>query len=112
MQPSDAISGRQTDAKACLWDRYVAHMPVHGVTPTAVRWSVIRAEHSLRTVAHQRRADHTPQEVTDDLETLGRAGRMTEWHSRQTVEAIPHGLRIAAVAWAQQLDWASWKASA
>ncbi len=37
---------------------------------------------------------------------------MTDWHSRQTVEAIPHGLRIAAVAWAQQLDWASWKASA
>ncbi len=37
---------------------------------------------------------------------------MTDWHYRQTVEAIQHVLLIAEVAWAQQCDWAYWKASA
>ncbi len=85
---------------------YGVRQSLQGVAPTAVRWSGIRAEHYIRTVAHQRLADHTPQEVTDDLEKLGRSGRMADWQYRQTVEAIQQVLRIAEVAWAQQCDWA------
>jgi len=73
---------------------------------------VIRAEQYIRTVSHQRLADHTPQDVTNDLEKLGRGGRMTDWQYRQTVEAIQQVLLIAEVAWAQHCDWAYWKASA
>ncbi len=90
----------------------MAHIQAQGVKPTAVRWYVIRAEQYIHTVSPQRLADHTPQEVTDYLEKLGRTGRMTDWQYRQTVEAIQHVLLIAEVAWAQQCDWAYWKASA
>jgi hypothetical protein len=94
-----------------LWERYVAHLQAQGVKPTVIRWYVIRADHYIRTVAHQGLAEHTPQDVTDYLENLGRTGRLTDWQYRQTVEAIQNVLHIAEVAWAQQFDWAYWKAS-
>jgi integron integrase len=112
MQPVEVVSSHTTDGTHDFWDRYVARIQAQGVKPTIVRWYVIRAEHYLRTVAHQRLADHTPQDVTHYLEKLGRTGRMTDWQYRQTVEAIQQALCIAEVAWAQQFDWAYWKASA
>ena len=66
----------------------MARIQAQGVKPTIVRWYVIRAEHYLRALSHQRLADHTPQDVTDYLEKLGRTGRMTDWQYRQTVDAI------------------------
>jgi hypothetical protein len=112
MQPSNAISDRKDEVKSGFWERYVAHMQAQGVKPTVIRWYVIRAEHYIRTVSHQRLAEHTPQDVIDYLEHLGRTGRLTEWQYRQTVEAIQNVLHIAEVAWAQQFDWAYWKTSA
>jgi site-specific recombinase XerC len=87
-------------------------MQAQGVKPTVVRWYVIRAEHYIRSVAHQRLEDHTPQDVTMYLEKLGRRGSMTDWQYRQAVEAIQQVLLIAEVAWAQQFDWSYWQASA
>ena len=112
MQPVEAVSSHPTDGNNDFWDRYVARIQTQGVKPTIVRWYVIRAEHYLRTVTHQRLADHTPQDVIHYLEKLGRTVRMTDWQYRQTVEAIQQVLCVADVAWAPQFDWAYWKASA
>ena len=112
MQPIEASAGRTPETNRTFWDRYVAHMQAQGVKPTVVRWYVIRAEQYIRTVSQQRLADHTPQDVTVYLEKLGRSRSLTDWHYRQTVEAIRQVLLLAKVAWAQQFDWAYWKASA
>ena len=112
MPPSKAIAGHKADAKDGLWTRYVTHRQAQGVKPTVVLWYVIRAEHSIRSVAQQRLEDHTPQDVTTYLEKLGRSGGMTDWQYRQAVEAIPQVLLLADVAWAPQFAWSSWQASA
>ena len=104
MQPIDGISGRKADTHSDFWDRYVAHMQAQGTKPTVVRWYVIRAEQYLRTMSHQRLADHTPQDVTTYLEVLGRRQSMTDWQYRQTVEAIQQLLLLAEIAWAHQFD--------
>ena len=87
MQPTNATSGHMDDTSKGLWDRYVANMRAQGVKPTAVRWYVIRAAQYLRTVAPQPLAEHTPQDVTAYLQTLGRGSNMTDWQYRQTVQA-------------------------
>ena len=50
--------------------------------------------------------------MTDYLEKLGRIGRITDWQYRQTVDALQHLCVMGEVTWAQQFDWAYWKASA
>ncbi len=115
MQVVEGVLGRKVEMNKAhhdFWERYVARIQAQGVKPTVVRWYVLRAEQYIRTVAHQRLVDHTPQDVTRYLEMLGRTGRMTDWQYRQSVEAIHHVLLIAEVAWAQHFDWAFWKASA
>src|SRR5262249_23110926 len=54
----------------------------------------------------------TPQDVTDYLEKLGRIGSIADWQYRQTVDALQHLFVLSEVTWAQQFDWAYWKASA
>jgi hypothetical protein len=39
----------------------------------------LRAAHYIRRVAPRRLEDHTPQDVTMYLETLGRNGGITDW---------------------------------
>jgi integron integrase len=60
----------------------------------------------------KRLAEHTPQDVTDYLEKLGRIGRLTDWQYGQTVDALQHLCLIGEVAWAAQFDWTYWKAAA
>ena len=99
MQPTNAMSGHMDETNKGLWDRYVANIRAQGVKPTAVRWYVIRAEQYLRTVAPKPLAEHTPQDVTAYLETLGRASNMTDWQYRQTVQAIQHLLEYRSYKW-------------
>ena len=112
MQPTDAIPNPWCSPSDGFWDRYVTSLRAKQVKPTAVRWHVIRAEHYLQAMSHKRLAEHTPQDVTDYLEKLGRIGRMTDWQYGQTVDAIQHLCLMGEVAWAPQFDWAYWKASA
>jgi integron integrase len=112
MQPTNATSGPMDDTRKGLWDRYVANIRAQGVKPIAVRWYVIRAEQYLRTVAPKPLAEHTPQDVTAYLETVGRGSNMPDWQYRQTVQAIQHLLRLSEAAWTQQFDWDYWQASA
>jgi len=90
----------------------VAHIRAKGVPSIAARWYVIRAEHYLQAFVHKRLADHTPQDVTDYLEKLGRLDSIADWQYRQTVDALQHVFVVSEVTWAQQFDWAYWKASA
>jgi len=112
MQPTDATPRYTDGTRDGFWDRYVAHIRAKGVQSTAARWYVIRAEHYLQAFVHKRLADHTPQDVTDYLEKLGRIGSIADWQYRQTVEALQHVFVLSEVTWAQQFDWAYWQASA
>jgi len=112
MQPTDATPRYTGGTSDGFWDRYVANIRAKGVQSTAARWYVIRAEHYLQAFVHTRLADHTPQDVTDYLEKLGRIGSMADWQYRQTVDALQHVFVMSEVTWAQQFDWAYWKASA
>ncbi len=95
-----------------MWERSVATMRAQGVKPTAVRWDVIRAAPSRRTVAPKPLAAHTPQAVPAYLQTLGRGRTMTDGPYRQTVQAIPPVLRLRAAAGTPQVAGDDWPASA
>ena len=112
MQSTHATPGQSRNPRDGFWDRYAASLRAQEVTPTAVRWYVIRAEHSLQAVSHKPLTEHTPQDVTDYLEKLGRIGRMAEWQYCQTVDAIQNVCLMGEVPWAQHFDWAYWKVSA
>jgi hypothetical protein len=79
MHSTKAISGQSSHLSEGFWDRYAASLRAKEVKPTAVRWYVIRAEHSLQAVSQKRLTEHTPQDVTDYLEELGRIGSMAAW---------------------------------
>src|ERR1700675_2247360 len=111
MHATKAIPGQSSHLSDGFWDRYAASLRAQEVQPTAVRWHVIRAEHSLQAVVQKRLAEHTPQDVTDSLENLGSIGRMAEWQYCQTVDALQHVCLMGEVAWAQHVDWASWQVS-
>ena len=104
MHATKAMPGQSSHLSEGFWDRYAASLRAQEVQPTAVRWSVIRAEHSLQAVAHQRLTERTPEDVTDYLEKLGRIGRMAEWQYGQTVDALQHLCLMGEVAWAQHYD--------
>src|SRR6266446_10559173 len=112
MQPTDATPRYTGGTSDGFWDRYVANIRAKGVQSTAARWYVIRAEQYLQAFVHTRLADHTPQDVTDYLEKLGRIGSMADWQYRQTVDALQQVFVMSEVTWVQQFDWAYWKASA
>jgi integron integrase len=112
MQPTKATPGPSRYPSDGFWDRYAARLRAQEVKPTAIRWYVIRAEQYLQAVSHQRLTEHTPQDVTDYLEKLGRRSRMAEWQYCQTVDAIQHLFLMSEAAWARQFDWAYWKVSA
>src|SRR5919109_1396106 len=112
MQSTKATPDQSSNPSDGFWDRYAAGLRAKKVKPTAVRWYVIRAEHYLQAISPKRLAEHTPQDVTNYLEKLGRIGRMTDWQYGQTVDAIQHLCLMGEVAWAPQFDWAYWKASA
>ncbi len=112
MRTTDAIPDPWRHPRDGFWNRYVANRRVKQVKPTAIRWHVIRAEHSLQAMSPKRLAAHTPEDVTEYLEKLGRKGRMTDWQEGQTVDALQNLCIIGKVAWMQQCDWASWQASA
>jgi integron integrase len=112
MQSTKTTPGQASNPSDGFWDRYAASLRAKEVKPTAVRWYVIRAEQYLQAVPHKRLTEHTPQDVTDYLEKLGRIGRMAEWQYCQTVDAIQNVCLMGEVAWARHFDWAYWKVSA
>jgi integron integrase len=108
----DVTPGQSSEPSRYFWERYVVSLQAKKVKPAAARWYVIRAEHYLQAMSQKQIAEHTPQDVTDYLEKLGRVGRLAAWQYCQTVDAIQHVFIIGKVAWAQHFDWAYWKASA
>jgi len=78
MHSTKAMPGQSSHLSEGFWDRYAASLRAQEVQPTAVRWSVIRAEHSLQAVAHAREAAtvtmraKTPQ--TDSVSLARRIG--------------------------------------
>jgi hypothetical protein len=112
MQSTKATPGQLSHPSDGFWDRYAANLQAKKVKPTAIRWYVIRAEQYLQAASHKQLTEHTPQDVTDYLEKLGRVGRMAAWQYRQTVDAIQNLFLMGEVAWAQHFDWAYWKLSA
>lgn len=112
MQLTDAIPDPRCHPGDSFWARYVANLRAKQVKPRAIRWHVIRAEHYLQAMSPKRLAEHTPEDVTEYLEKLGRIARMPDWQYRQAIDAIQNLFLITQVAWTQQFDWAHWKAAA
>ena len=71
-----------------FWDRYLKLLHDQGVKPPADRWHVVRAEGCIRAFPGQKLAELTPEEVSDYLQTMGRAGALSDWQFRQVVVAI------------------------
>ena len=86
MQSAKAIPGQSSNLNKGFWDRYAASLWAKEVKPTAVRWYVIRAEQYLQAVSYKQLTEHTPQDVMDYLEKLGRIDRMAAWQYCQTVD--------------------------
>jgi integron integrase len=112
MQQTDATPRYTGHTSDGFWDRYVAHIQAKGVPSTTARWYVIRAKHYIQAFVHKRLADHTPQDVTTYLEKLGRIDSIADWQYRQAIDVLQHLFVMSEIPWAQQCDWAYWKASA
>ena len=105
MQSTHATPGQERNSRDGFWERSAARLRAHEVTPTALRWYVIRAEHSLQAVSQKQLTEPTPQDVTDSLEKLGSIGSMAAWQHYHAVDAIQHLWRIgnSTALWRRQL---------
>jgi hypothetical protein len=53
-----------------------------------VRWYVRHAERYLKALSGKRLAEHTREDVTGYLESVGRIDGIEDWQFRQIVEAV------------------------
>jgi len=95
-----------------FWERFIARARKDGVKDSAVRWYVHHAERYLKAVSGKRPAGHSPQDVTEYLEGVGRQGRIPDWQFAQIVDAVRILLRTARAAVANEVDWGWWRHSA
>ena len=95
-----------------FWERFIARARKDGINDSAVRWYVHHAERYLKAVSGKRLAGHSPQDVTEDLEGVGRQGRIPDWQFARIVDAVRILLSTAGAAVANEVDWGWWRHSA
>lgn len=90
------IRPRRTDNPvARFWDRYIESIHNQGIKPPADRWYVRRSEQYITCYADKKLAAHTPTDVKDYLENLGRDASITDWQLVLAVDAIRNLFRLA-----------------
>ena len=89
-----------------FWDRFIDRARKKGVKEPAIRWHVRRAEQYLKSFAGKRLAEHSVQDVTGYLESVGRIGGIEDWQFVQVVDAVENLLLTAGAPVARELDWA------
>lgn len=95
-----------------FWDRYLKLLHDQGVKPPADRWHVVRAEGFIRAFPGQKLAELTADDVSAYLQTVGRAGALSDWQFRQVVVAIRILFSTVKPAWMDTFDWVYWLGSA
>ena len=109
------MSETRTTSKSAVdrfWDQFVERAKKSGVKEAAMRWHILRAEQYLKAFSDKRLAEHSTEDVTGYLETVGRIDRITDWQFVQVVDAIRNLLVPAGAAAADNVDWAYWRDSA
>jgi integron integrase len=96
-----------------LWDRYLRLVRKQTQKQAVIQWYVKRVEAYLRAYPDLPLAQHTAWHVEEYFRDMGRAERLQSWQFRQLITA----LRILfvdclQVAWAAEVDWQYWMASA
>ena len=71
-----------------FWDRFVARARKKGGKEPAMRWHVRRAEQYLNAFAGRRLPEHSVQDVTGYLESVGRIGGIEDWQFVQMASII------------------------
>jgi hypothetical protein len=95
-----------------FWERFIDLARKNGVKDTAVRWHVRHAERYLKALSGKRLAEHTREDVTGYLESVGRIDGIEDWRFRQIVDAIQMLLSTANAKVVGEVDWAYWRDSA
>ncbi|MCF6354590.1 MAG: hypothetical protein L3J26_05720 [Candidatus Polarisedimenticolaceae bacterium] len=87
-----------------FWDRFVAALLKQGIKENEARCCVEHAEQYIGAFPGKRLADHSVDDVTGYLESIGRDGSLTDWKFVQTVSAIQNLLRTAKAAVQDKLN--------
>jgi integrase len=94
-----------------FWERFIDLARKNGVKDTAVRWYVRHAERYLEALSGKRLAEHTREDVTGYLESVGRIDGIEDWRFRQIVDAIQMLLSTANAKVVGEVDWVYWRDS-
>jgi integron integrase len=106
------VQTTRTTSVERFWDRFIDLAQKNGVKENAVRWYVRHAERYLKAFSGRRLAEHTREDVTGYLESVGRIDGIEEWQFRQIVEAVRTLLVTANAKVLGEVDWAYWLDSA
>jgi integron integrase len=95
-----------------FWDSFIKHLSKQGVNKSEWRWYVFRAEQYIKSFSDKRLTNHSAEDTTRYLESLGRRGDLEDWQFFQAVRAIQNLLAMAKAPAHSEVDWAFWRDSA
>lgn len=100
-------------SRSKVWDRFLEALRAQDIKQKQIPWYARRVEQYLRSFGDKPPEEHTGEDVTRYLETLGRKDHLQDWQYRQLVEALRVFFDEALkAAWAKEFDWAYWNDSA
>jgi len=100
------------DRIARFWDRYLAVLDKHRVTPSAARWYVVRVEEYLKAAKGRKLLDHRPDDLVSYLHAVGRDQRLESWQMVQVVHALQLLFcQLLTVPWCGEVDWEYWNSA-
>ena len=105
-----AMSG-QGEKGGSFWDRYIEYITGCGIRENVRRWYVVRIEQYLKTLPDIKITDHTPEDVNNYLDKLGRSVWIEDWQFLQVVDAIQKMYQLEQVPWLGDVDWNQWRIS-
>jgi len=97
-----------SEAQSRFWDRYIDYFSKQGVKTPARRWYFRHVENYLEVYKHKKLAIHTPEDVTNYSQKLGRQDRIEDWQFRQPVNATWKLFSFLDVQMKHRVDWQYW----
>lgn len=96
-----------------FWDNYSLFLLKHNVSKKYLAWYVLRTKQYIAAYPDKNVRTHTPKQVENYLNNIGREHRMKSWQFAQVADALrllfSLGLKLN---WANQFDWQYWQDSA
>jgi hypothetical protein len=101
------------DAASRFWDKYILKTTSYNVPEGARRWYVRHAEAFVKAQSGRRLSTLTADDIEHYLKEKGRSEKLAGWQFRQMVDALRILFTsVVSSAWADNFDWAGWKAGA